>query len=271
MQEISVEAFRKRIENERCYALSVQILNYSDQSDTFVLHRYPRIYQNVPELRYRGSVHEQLFYEEAPVECEDTTIKILHVGYTEDIVRKKNKTARNKRILEQNLKTNPTDPFIHLNLANELMKTKEYKKAQKHYAFARINGKKASITSLSSLQEIAALVKTKHYPKAFELMERAQHSFPDYTDLVFMEGELLSLAGREQEASAAFTKCLEMGESPKKYVSTQGVGSLLPLEKLAHLALMNREYMQALGYLADLTGSESIQFCARERSHRPLA
>lgn len=260
LTETSREDILKEIDNAIEYALNVRIMNYDDATDSYVMHQYPRIYRNVPEIKYHYRIHEQLRYEGSPIDSQETNIKLIHTGYTKETIAKKNKTARNLRILQEELKENPNDPFMNFNIGNEMMKKKEYEKAIKYYQVAHKGSDQLIIKSSSILQMIKALNHQKRYDKALEIINDAKKVYSDYTDLIFMEAELYQKTGQDKEARNAYLQCLKIGEAPSKYLSTNGIGSMFPISKLADIALYNRDFNQALGYLTEVTDNHKYNF-----------
>lgn len=242
------------------YALNIQIKNYNEQTKNYVLHQYPRIYRNVPEIRYHHRIHEQLLYDGKPIDTEETDVQIIHLGYTDEIVKKKNKKARNIRLLQEELRTNPKDGFMHFNLGNELMKANELKKALKHYQVAHKETMNSTIKTASILQITKALYQLKEYNQALMVLKDAKALYPDYTDLWLIEGEVYEELGREDEAKAAYQHCLNLGDAPKKYLTVSGVGTFYPINKLANLALLQRHVEGALGYLTEMTDYDKYSY-----------
>ena len=142
-----------------------------DKLQNYILHQYPRLYRNVPEIRYKNRIHEQLCYEGNNLEAQDSSVQIIHLGYTEEIVKKKHKTARNIRLLQEELREKPNDGFAHFNLANELQKRKELKKALKHYQIAHKNSTNLAVRTASVLQIAKTLLQLNEYTQALNVIK----------------------------------------------------------------------------------------------------
>lgn len=252
VQEASKKRFHTFLDTSGEHALSLQILNYDDESSSYTVHRYPRIYRNLPSIRYQGKIHEQLAFKGEILDFQETDLQLIHLGYTKEVVKKKNKVARNIRILQMELKDKPNDPFIHFNLGNEMMKTKDYKKAIKYYQTAHSSSQNFTIQSSSLLNLLRALMRTKQEENALRILQDAEINYPDYTDLFFVKGEILEGLGRDSEATEAYLHCLQLGETPKKYLTISGIGYIYPLEQLTKLAIASRDFKRALGYMTEV-------------------
>lgn len=241
------------VEHVMNYAINIQIKNLNEVTQNYVLHQYPRLYRNVPEIRYKNRIHEQLVYDGESMEVGQSDIQIIHLGYTEQLVKKKNKTARNVRLLQEELKLQPENGFMHFNLGNEYMKTEDRKKALKHYQIAHKNALNTTVQAASALQIVKILFHSKQYTQGFAILREIKALYPDYTDIWYLEAETLEMVGQEEEAKDGFLTCLQKGEAPKKYLAIAGVGSFYPIHRLANLALLNRRFEEALGYLTEMT------------------
>ncbi|MEO8426637.1 MAG: glycosyltransferase, partial [Verrucomicrobiota bacterium] len=88
----------------------------------------PRLFRNAPGLFFVGRVHEQVFSSvevrraEWGLENKLATIKLLHHGYTKEMVKSRNKIARNLRLLQTALEEMPGEANLLMNLGLELVR-----------------------------------------------------------------------------------------------------------------------------------------------------
>ncbi len=80
-----------------------------------------RLFRNRPDFRYELAVHEQIVYaiRRAGFEVVPSSLEVVHHGYLQDIVQGDSpRVARNVRLLEQALATQPGNTFLcaHLGL-----------------------------------------------------------------------------------------------------------------------------------------------------------
>jgi glycosyltransferase involved in cell wall biosynthesis/FMN phosphatase YigB (HAD superfamily)/tetratricopeptide (TPR) repeat protein len=89
----------------------------------------PRLFRNVPGVFYFGRVHEQVFPSLLP-HCKNWGLKtalgtaeILHHGYSQEMVRDRNKIERNLKLLRLALAENPADVNLVMNFGLELVRS----------------------------------------------------------------------------------------------------------------------------------------------------
>jgi tetratricopeptide (TPR) repeat protein len=88
----------------------------------------PRLFRNAPGLFYVGRVHEQVFSSvevrrlEWGLENKFGTARLLHHGYTKELIRSRDKIARNLRLLQKALEELPGEPNLLMNLGLELVR-----------------------------------------------------------------------------------------------------------------------------------------------------
>ena len=86
----------KKVGSIRCRLINIDIDNKNKIVDAMV---QVRIFRNIPQIRYRGKVHENIFNSGAKTGMIfSDKIEILHTGYSSSIL--KSKTERNMKILE---------------------------------------------------------------------------------------------------------------------------------------------------------------------------
>lgn len=92
-----------------------------------------RIFRNVKELRYHGSIHENISFDDGRVTniLILDQINILHTGYKQSLKVKKGE--RNIALLKEILLQNPTDYKIKSYLADSLSLKGEYEEAYELY------------------------------------------------------------------------------------------------------------------------------------------
>ncbi|MDP4173539.1 MAG: glycosyltransferase [Bacteroidota bacterium] len=92
------------------------------------LMRYTRLFNNSPEIRFHGKVHEQI--EDSLISCGysivDTDIEIIHVGYNIHLGGIKEKASRNLELLLDEYKENKSSYYaFHLGNTYEILENYE--------------------------------------------------------------------------------------------------------------------------------------------------
>lgn len=79
-----------------------------------------RLFRNRPEIRYRGVVHEEVWWTPDPsrtsVMLVSGCMAITHVGYDPQLWRDRGKYERNIRLLEQRVAADPSDSYARSKL-----------------------------------------------------------------------------------------------------------------------------------------------------------
>lgn len=103
---------------ENAGGLQVKIINYlgNDDEGATSEHLYTRIFRNHRDIRYKGSIHEQIAdsIELLGLELIQSNIEIYHYGY---IKASDDKISRNREMLMKELEKNPDDSWLMFHLA----------------------------------------------------------------------------------------------------------------------------------------------------------
>ncbi len=170
-----------------------------------------RLFRNRPEHRYQGVIHERVNVAEDRL--RPGPFRILHYGYLSPRISHKGKRERNLALVEQAVAVDPDDPILRFYLGNEYQAAgrradavREWRLAKapclgKGYLFASKLIKGLATTLLRLDQPLEAVN---------ELADGLAH-FPDFTDLVFLQGSAFRMLQRLPEAIGCFHQCLAMG------------------------------------------------------------
>lgn len=175
--------------------------------------------------RYQGRVHEQLLYEGRPAPPGPPSgLRLLHYGYLEERMRARDKFRRNLHLLMKEWEERP-DPYIAHQIAATHDAAGDPRTALAWFERARdLRGGYDARLLKDMVHCLKNLGRTE---AALRLAQEGIRRYPDYTDLHFLIGTLSLELGRIPETEAAFLACLERGEAPPRYQTTEGVGSYL--------------------------------------------
>ena len=112
----------------------------------------PRLFRNAPGLFYLGRVHEQIFSSievrraEWGLENKIGDATLIHHGYTNEVVRDRNKVERNLQLLERAVEELPGEPHLLMNLGLELSRSNRTAESLTRYqeAFEALSSKPAA-------------------------------------------------------------------------------------------------------------------------------
>lgn len=226
----SAKVLRQTLERTKAEGLRVHVrdrVRDADQVD-YLVNVSTRLFRNRPEYRYQRRVHEQIEVAIAaaklgpPPELAD--IWIEHLGYLPEVVQRKQKRQRNLQLLEAEAGISG-DGFTCYNLGVEYIRHQRHREALAalDQAIARLDPR--SVVAAAAVHRKAiCLLETEDYDAALSVLQQGARRYPDFTDLVYHQGEALARLQRYREAIAAFQQCRSMGDSVAGYYSLQGIG-----------------------------------------------
>ena len=230
-------------------AIAVTIANIDADVHNMEIQRFQaiRIFRNLPQLRYGGTVHENLYKTDGTMDLllAGERLLLYHTGYSSARIR--TKVKRNFALLQQDIALKGEGPEHYRYLADCYLAMQDYEKAL-HYAELAIE---------SPLQAVGS--ESDHYRWALEAMQHLKRSlsdqpamakaaiekFPLLPDFYGSKGIILYEQGKFAAAEASLEKAVELYEKPKN-----PVGEASSFEGRA------AEAYWRLGVLADREGKE---------------
>ncbi len=220
-----------------------------------------RFFQNRPDMRYEGIIHEQMLpsAQRTGMPNEASQIRIVHKGYLKKHVEDRNKNERNLRILLEQEKAEPENPYCHFNLGQTYKMLGRVPEAERHYRTAleilRPLPDANTIPYFASLYfSYTDLVRENgRFQEALDLAEEGMKRFPQYADLQFTRGNIFLGMERYEEAIKIYEGCRKYagqvfagGTDPgvSTYKATNAVG--VCYAKLGKLALAKQYLKRAL-------------------------
>ena len=196
-------------------AISITIINI-DADDKYIKNREiqrftaVRIFRNIPQLRYEGNIHEQLYFididnsgntiKRNPRTVIHPEIEVIHTGYSSN--RVKEKILRNLELLQQDIDLHGEGPRHYRYLADCYHGLEDYKSAL-HYAELAIASPLSAGSSDTDMYSIRLICMRKLHrplPEQIDAAIEATDRFPHLPDFAAVLGELQLLA--EDYASA---------------------------------------------------------------------
>ncbi len=185
-----------------------------------------RLFRNWPEFRYQGRIHESIMTQNPQVRMRTSDITIYHYGYLNDFVKDQNKRERNMRILEEQIKDAPENPYFLFCMGNEYFALSNYDKALEYFlsAYQRCNIQDVYVPKLM-IRIIMAYQGLGRFSDALKYIEDALSYYPQYTDAEFIRGGIYHKSGNYIKAMKSFQRCLDLGEPPSMLNFIIGVGT----------------------------------------------
>lgn len=200
-----------------------------------------RLFPNLQQYRYKGLIHEQLYYKNQPLErVQSTNVVLNHYGYKEAEIQKKEKIDRNLILLRKQLQIEPDSIYTRFQIGQTHYVNGDYEEAIHYFddTLQRISKLELLPSYLPTifLSYGYCLLNTKQYDILDNLLNDASEFYPDFTDLFFLYG--ISLIERKDIRNFTaireiFEYCLHLGEIKNHlYETVQGVGSYRALYNL---------------------------------------
>jgi tetratricopeptide (TPR) repeat protein len=251
-----LRALTGRVWREAFYLVETSFTGHSGDGMA-VTHNAMRVFRNRPSYRFEGRLHEQISHQlpmYAPGRVERTQVRVEHYGYLGVVREAKEKSSRNIELLRAQAAESPADAFLHFNLGTEYVAAGDPAAAltelEQAWKLIKDGGEEFRDYVPSLLQRLAGAMRTcGRAEEAIALAERGLKLFPGFTDLVFSQGLAALALGREDEAIAAFNRCIEMGDGPALYGSAVGWGTYMPRVALAELFAKRGEVDQVRALL----------------------
>lgn len=214
--------------------LSLQLINYygnhiDPNRSTNIGHT--RLFRN-SGLQFVNSMHERLDLSNVQEKkIGELDVRIHHYGYLTPIVRSKNKSERNKRMLNQQITIGEEVYWAHYYLALEAYNEQQYEEALQHVnqSLLAFLGKGVLPPSMVYKLKYSILIARGDFKEARKGIDKAILLYRDYVDLHFFKGIILYYLEEPEKAIRSFKRCLEIGESNSNHLILKGVGTFQAL------------------------------------------
>lgn len=187
------KGFHRR--KERAHYLTINSQSPIDGETHFL---QLRIFPRLNGVRFEGRVHEQIIrtLKREGIEAVETDIVIRHTGYhfSEAVIQK---SLRNLRIIEEELKTDPENPLLHYHAARTLSVINRQSEAIVHMKKVignfLVKEKEKQFYLDASLLLGQFYAELRQYQEAFSLYGQLAKEFMDNGLIYFHLGEILYL------------------------------------------------------------------------------
>lgn len=172
-----------------------------------------RIFRNRPDMRYRGTIHEQLFKERGKMQyvIADKMV-FMHTGYHPRNMEKKSK--RNLQLLLAEVERNGERDDYYYYIAECYFGLQEYEKALTNIRKAIASPVRHYREEANYYHILLESMRQCKYPgeEMAIAAEKAIRKFPDMPEFYGEQGIILSSIGRYDEAYKMLWKCIEKYE-----------------------------------------------------------
>jgi hypothetical protein len=214
-----------------CSWIGSSVERAGELEDAYITDAVCRLFRNDPHIRFRGALHEEaatsiaLFGEQA---LAYAPLTVWHEGYRAEVVARREKQERNRRILQAALHHNPEDPVLHYAMGTECFTYRNWAGAAAWLEpVAQQLQADDGYASDLLLKLSYACIALDRFPAAEKWARKGleELGFADFPDL----HEALALALQEQDRNAesliVLEQALHIGIVPDYYSTAPGAGS----------------------------------------------
>jgi glycosyltransferase involved in cell wall biosynthesis len=181
-------------------AFAATIYNFTGaKGDHIVQHNSPRIYRNNGELKYNRTIHEQLAYLNGEyVVSKMCDLIIYHSGYLKEEMQNKDKSSRNKKLLEKQKSDAGQTAFDYYNMGNEFLSLGNIEKALESFQKAYLNKKDINLgwVPLAVVEIAVCLINLKRYKEALSVIADAESIWINAPEFLCLKGQVYFLQNR---------------------------------------------------------------------------
>jgi len=221
------KAALRQIKNARAHltGLWVRCINHADQylgGEGTISHTVPRIFPNSERIRYFGAIHEfpSLDGATTTLACLSSPVKIVHHGYTSNMMRDRSKYERNLAIIEASVEKEPDDDFNWYNLGMTTYIAGDYARAvdamERMWSISSKRGARPFVPNGLTVLADALTDHLNDPEKALGYAREAVRLSPRYANAHFSAGRALETLKRYEEAREMFFAAIEDGKHVDK-------------------------------------------------------
>jgi len=205
VEQENLEKVKEMLKNNSLDVYAVSINNFTGPNGEHVVqNNHVRLYLNNNLYEYHRTIHEQIRRKDDKVlHVGDSGLNVYHTGYMPNIVKEKNKTQRNKRIIENRLRKE-ANGFDYFNYGNELRIENKLEEALDAYLKAYKLKENSQVDWVSvCLYGIAeTLIQLDRIKEALEVIGDAKRLYYNTADFPYLEGQIYLAQGRYEEAKS---------------------------------------------------------------------
>ncbi|MDR3541390.1 MAG: glycosyltransferase [Desulfosporosinus sp.] len=179
---------------------------------------------------YHGVIHEQIVRKDGnPFKTVPVEITVEHSGYTQKVIQRTDKIARNISLLEQALERSPEDTYVLYQLGKSYYMASDYNEAVAYFKRALVLPLNFALEYVENLVETYgyALINSERYAEAL-CLKNYELYFATSTDYQFLMGLVSMNNGGFSEAIGQFLQCIGNKEG-----KVEGINSYLPNYNIA--------------------------------------
>ncbi|PAF18064.1 glycosyltransferase family 2 protein [Terribacillus saccharophilus] len=251
LEPTNARAVLDDLKNSKDDVYAINIVNFvGSDGNRIIENKHVRLYKNSGVYKYTRAIHEQITHKDS----KNFTIKLseliaYHSGYMEEVVKNKQKTKRNKKLIDLQLKREK-DGFDYYNLGNELKTEKKYEQALNAYvtAYKKKVDPFINWVPICLLNMTETLILLDRHNDALNVLQDAIRIYQDSADFLFIKGSIYLSQGRLEDAKQVFTLILNEKSTFKTVVKSSDSIEYLPLLRLGKIYELENNIEKAVTY-----------------------
>ncbi len=184
--------------------------NLDDDGRVFSSCSHLRFFRNIPDIRYKRRIHEQLVSlsgRELRIMDGTGELSILHTGYQGEVSQEKKKCGRNRRMLQMEIDEHPEDPELLGYMGDECYDDdareeaeRWYRSAIRHMPATLKEYDQRSAATFTRLLMLLTEDADAAWKDAEEVYRQAVKAFPKEADLDYVAGRYFAAHGQPGES-----------------------------------------------------------------------
>ncbi|MGG1939100.1 glycosyltransferase [Paenibacillus polymyxa] len=219
-------------------------------SDRGITHLAIRIFANNKGLNYRNRLHEHLntMEQEGKLKEAYAELTISHTGYTDEMMKSREKANRNLPLMLKEVEENPT-VYNLFNMGRTYTWVGEHEKAIKYLQRAYPLSKELTIAPELISTLCRSLGELKRYEEALIILQEATTIYTGEVDLIHLQALFYMEINYYKDAIARMNKCLEVGD--RGITVTEGNGSYIAHFRLAEWYESRNDLMKSYEHILE--------------------
>ncbi|WP_176551144.1 TPR domain-containing glycosyltransferase [Bacillus sp. AFS040349] len=237
-------------DNYKYDAYNAKILNFSgDFGEVLVQNYHDRIYKNNGDISYFRKIHEQFKHNNGlDIKFKNSNLIIFHSGYLKHTVNEKDKSNRNKKLIDIEMQSNNKNAFDYFNLGNEYSSIGDVNKALESYieAYKLKSDIRLSWVSTTLIQIIICLMQLKRFNDALNVIKDAESVYTNSPEILYLKGEIFYLRGQMEDAKEIFQEIVSNPDIYDHVIFRPDLKDQKPHSRLGDIYLYEEDYQNAV-------------------------
>ena len=218
LEYVNPQDFQDLLRNNQVEGYYLQFINNLGKEQGIFSDKAVRLFRNNSLYRFRSSIHEQvaasILEHNNGQGLAESSLTIVHSGYTEEEIRAKNKHQRNMTIIKKELANKPDEPFLLYSLAHEYLQQHQIPEgvANLEKAISLMQGTEGYFED-AIIKLAFSLLALGDTDKSIDFVSKSLVMFSEHADLLTIRGIALYQKCIYPEALLDLEHSLQVGGS----------------------------------------------------------